>query len=113
MRVEHWTNAVDQGRFAARRLLRGREECGPYAPVPYFWSDQYDVKIQFSGRTRPGDEIHVVHGSVAERDFVAVFTRADRLVGALALNRGREFAPYSRLIEQRSNLSELAPASAG
>jgi 3-phenylpropionate/trans-cinnamate dioxygenase ferredoxin reductase subunit len=112
MRVEHWTNAVDQGRFAARRLLRGREECGPYAPVPYFWSDQYDHKIQFSGRTRPGDEVHVVHGSVAERDFVAVYTRADRLVGALAVNCGREFAPYGRLIEQRANLSDLAPARA-
>lgn len=111
MRVEHWTNAADQGAFAARRLLRGPEVCGSYAPVPYFWSDQYDVKIQFCGRTRAGDEIRVVHGSVEERDFVALFTRADRLVGALAFNCGREFAPYGRLIAQRSTLSDLAPTA--
>jgi NADPH-dependent 2,4-dienoyl-CoA reductase/sulfur reductase-like enzyme len=41
MRVEHWTNAAEQGMAAARTLLAGPEQAEPYAPVPYFWSDQY------------------------------------------------------------------------
>jgi NADPH-dependent 2,4-dienoyl-CoA reductase/sulfur reductase-like enzyme len=108
MRVEHWTNAIDQGRFAARRLVRGPEASGPFAPVPYFWSDQYDVKIQFCGRTGPGDEVRLVHGAVEEHNFVAVFIRADRLTGVLAMNCGPEFAAYSRLVAKRSSVTELA-----
>jgi NADPH-dependent 2,4-dienoyl-CoA reductase/sulfur reductase-like enzyme len=98
MRVEHWTNAVEQGEAAARNLVVPEPDLVPYAPVPYFWSDQYDVKIQFCGRVRPDDELRVVHGSATDRDFVAVFARDGRLTGALAFNCGREFAPYQSLI---------------
>src|SRR5205085_752050 len=41
MRVEHWTNAVEQGEAAARSLVLGPDDLTPYAPAPYFWSDQY------------------------------------------------------------------------
>ena len=67
MRVEHWTNASDQGVVAAQNLLAGPGSGEPYAPVPYFWSDQYDTKIQLVGYPRPGDEVRVVRGSVVER----------------------------------------------
>jgi len=110
MRVEHWTNAVEQGEAAARSLVLGPDDLTPYAPAPYFWSDQYDVKIQYCGRARPDDEIRVVHGSVTERDFVAVFVREDRLVGALAFNCGREFASFQRLIALRPSLDEAMAA---
>ena len=60
MRVEHWDNALDQGAAAARRLLAGDEAGVPYAPVPWFWSDQYDRKIQLVGRPGPDDEVRVV-----------------------------------------------------
>ena len=100
MRVEHWTNAVEQGEAAARNLVLAAGDRRPYAPVPYFWSDQYDVKIQFCGRARPDDDVQVVHGSPADRDFVATFVRHGRLVGAMAFNAGREFAPYQRLIAE-------------
>jgi len=106
MRVEHWTNAAEGGIAAARALLAGPEKAEPYAPVPYFWSDQYDVKIQFCGRARPDDELRVVHGSVADRDFVAAFARHGRLTGALAFNAGREFAGYQRPIARRPSLEE-------
>src|SRR6478752_6839786 len=59
MRVEHWENAQEQGEHAARTLL-GRSE--PYQPVPWFWSDQYDRKIQLAGRNRPDDEVQIVDG---------------------------------------------------
>ena len=50
MRVEHWTNAAEQGAAAASNLLLGPDNAVPYAPVPFFWSDQYDSRIQFVGR---------------------------------------------------------------
>lgn len=84
MRIEHRTNAAEQGMAAARNLLRP-EARKPFAPVPYFWSDQYDMKIQAYGYPRGHDEVAVVEGDVAERRFVAVYRTGDRVAGALAV----------------------------
>jgi 3-phenylpropionate/trans-cinnamate dioxygenase ferredoxin reductase component len=92
MRVEQWENAVEQGEHAARRLLReldGSEPGPAFGPVPWFWSDQYDRKIQMAGRPGASDAIEVVEGSVAERRFVALFRRGDRCTGVLGVNRPR------------------------
>ena len=99
MRVEHWDNALDQGAAAARRLLAGDEGGVPYAPVPWFWSDQYDRKIQLAGRPAPDDEVRVVIGSVEERRFVALYGRAGRLVGVLGMNRPRHVMQFRMKIE--------------
>jgi NADPH-dependent 2,4-dienoyl-CoA reductase/sulfur reductase-like enzyme len=100
MRVEHWTNAVEQAEAAAARLLA--EAAGgagePFASVPYVWSDQYDRKIMAAGITSPDAEMRVCHGSLDERRFVALFGRRGRLVGALAFNRARELVRYRRMI---------------
>ena len=98
MRVEHWDNAAAQGAHAARRLLN--PETGPFRPVPWFWSDQYDRKIQLAGRVRPDDEVRVVNGSVEERRFAAIYGRAGRIVGVLGFNRPRHVMRYRALIEQ-------------
>ena len=98
MRVEHWDNAAAQGAHAARRLLN--PETGPFTPVPWFWSDQYDRKIQLAGRVRPDDEVRVVNGSLEERRFAAVYGRAGRIVGVLGFNRPRHVMRYRALIEQ-------------
>ncbi len=98
MRIEHWSNAVEQGGAAAKRLLAADGEAEPFAPVPYFWSDQYDTKIQFLGRAAPDDTLAVVDGSLDDGRFVALFGRAGRLVGALAFNRPRQLMAYRRLI---------------
>ncbi|RSO08793.1 FAD-dependent oxidoreductase [Streptomyces sp. WAC 05379] len=84
MRIEHRTNAAEQGMAAARNLLRP-EARKPFTPVPYFWSDQYDMKIQAYGYLRGHDEVAVVEGDVAERRFVAVYRTGDRVAGALAV----------------------------
>ena len=105
MRVEHWTNAVEQGIHAASRLLDG-EAAEAFAPVPFFWSDQYDCKIQFAGHARPDDEIRVVHGSLEERRFVALYGRAGRLVGALAFNRQRQLSGFRRMIREGTSFEE-------
>jgi 3-phenylpropionate/trans-cinnamate dioxygenase ferredoxin reductase component len=97
-RIEHWTNAAEQGTLAGRNAVCDPAERKAHTSVPMFWSDQYDVKIQFVGMCAPGDELRVVHGSVAERRFVALYGRAGRLVGALALSRPRLLMAYRRLI---------------
>ncbi|KUO15514.1 ferredoxin reductase [Streptomyces dysideae] len=83
MRIEHRTNAAEQGMAAARNLLdpEGRKA---FAPVPYFWSDQYDMKIQAYGYLRGHDEVAVVDGDLADRRFVAVYRTGGRVTGALA-----------------------------
>ncbi|MFK4106267.1 NAD(P)/FAD-dependent oxidoreductase [Streptomyces sp. NPDC019531] len=85
MRIEHRTNAAEQGMAAARNLLAAPEARKPFAPVPYFWSDQYDMKIQAYGFLRGHDEVAVVEGDLAERRFVAVYRTGDRVSGALAV----------------------------
>ncbi|MET8120594.1 FAD-dependent oxidoreductase [Micromonospora sp. NPDC005189] len=84
MRVEHRTNAAEQGMAAARNLLFPHAR-KPFAPVPYFWSDQYDMKIHAYGHLRGNDEVAVVDGDLAQRRFVAAYRSGDRLVGALAV----------------------------
>ncbi|MGW0945563.1 NAD(P)/FAD-dependent oxidoreductase [Streptomyces sp. NPDC002623] len=84
MRIEHRTNAAEQGMAAARNLL-APDARKPFAPVPYFWSDQYDMKIQAYGFLRGHDEVAVVEGDLAERRFVAVYRTGDRVSGALAV----------------------------
>ncbi|MCU1461576.1 MAG: ferredoxin reductase [Acidimicrobiales bacterium] len=100
MRVEHWTNAAEQGDHAAKNLLAGPDAAEPYAPVPFFWSDQYDVKIQYVGHSAPDDEIALVHGSPADRKFVVLYGRDGRLTGALAFSRPRQLMTYRRLLAE-------------
>ena len=57
MRVEQWNNAVVQGRHAAGTLLGGRDSC---AVVPYFWSDQFEAKMRFVGRSNAASDVRVV-----------------------------------------------------
>ncbi len=109
MRVEHWDNAAQQGSHAARRLLD--ESVGPFTPVPWFWSDQYDRKIQLAGRVRPDDEVRVVNGSVDERRFAAIYGRAGRITGVLGFNRPRHVMRYRALIEQRATYEEALSAN--
>ena len=108
MRVEHWDNAAQQGAHAARRLLDAA--VGPFTPVPWFWSDQYDRKIQLAGRVRGDDEVRVVTGSVEERRFAAIYGRAGRIVGVLGFNRPRHVMRYRALIEQRASFDEALAA---
>ena len=106
MRVEHWSNAVEQGAAAAKRLLAGPGEAVEFAPVPYFWSDQYDTKIQFLGRCCPTDEVRIVDGSIEERRFVALFGRDGRLMGALAFNRPRLLMAYRKLLAAKTSFDD-------
>jgi 3-phenylpropionate/trans-cinnamate dioxygenase ferredoxin reductase component len=113
MRLEHWTNAAEQGVVAAQRLLASDEEAEPFAPVPFVWSDQYDVKIQVAGHVRGDDTMEIVDGSIEERRFVAILGRAGRLVGAVAFSRPRLLMQYRRMVLERTSFDDaLASARA-
>ena len=100
MRVEHWTNAAEQGAHAASNLLAvaSGEPLQPYAPVPFFWSDQFEHRIQFLGHAMPGDEVRVVAGSIEEGKFLALYGGDGRLHGALGVNAPRWVMPTRRLL---------------
>jgi 3-phenylpropionate/trans-cinnamate dioxygenase ferredoxin reductase subunit len=107
MRVEHWDNAVEMGAHAARTLLAGPTGGEPFAPVPWFWSDQFDRKIQLAGRAGASDDVVVVDGSIDERRFVALYGRAGRLVGVLGFSRPAKVARYRALIAQRARFDTV------
>jgi NADPH-dependent 2,4-dienoyl-CoA reductase/sulfur reductase-like enzyme len=114
LRIEHWTNATEQADAVAASLLAGSGPCPPFAPVPYFWSDQYDVKLQLAGRAGPGDELRIVDGSLAERRFVALYGRAGRLTAVLGWNRPRLVMQYRRLLREGASFeAALAGPTAG
>jgi NADPH-dependent 2,4-dienoyl-CoA reductase/sulfur reductase-like enzyme len=112
MRVEHWSNAAEQAEFAARTLLRGSQGAPPFASVPYFWSDQYESKIQFLGHASPDDEVAVVEGSPDDGRFVAAYGRQGRMVGALLFNRPARIARFRALIADRAPFPPPGPPSA-
>ncbi len=103
MRVEHWTNAAEQGAIAAENLIA--ESTGQplksYSPVPFFWSEQYDRRIQFLGRAGTDDEVRVVAGSVEDRQFAALYGRAGRLRGVLGVNMPKVVMPFRKLLQER------------
>ncbi len=110
VRIEHWTHAVEQAEAAASRLLAGEGPVAPFAPVPYFWSDQYDRKIQLAGRIGPDDEMRIVQGSLEERRFAALFGRAGKLTAVLAWNRPAAVVRNKRRIEEGMSLEEAVAA---
>ncbi|WP_319458227.1 MULTISPECIES: NAD(P)/FAD-dependent oxidoreductase [unclassified Mycobacterium] len=104
VRLESWQNAQNQGIAAARSMLGRRE---PYAEVPWFWSDQYDLNLQMAGHPQSGDEL-VWRGDVEGLAFSVFFVRAGILRAALAINRPRDVRAAIGLIERRAAVSPEA-----
>ena len=104
--MEHWDNAVEQGIHAARRLLQTDEEATAYAPVPWFWSDQYDRKIQVAGLTHPDDEVRMVTGSPEEGRFTALYGSGGRFNAVFGMNRPRQVMQFKSLIDQEATWEE-------
>jgi NADPH-dependent 2,4-dienoyl-CoA reductase/sulfur reductase-like enzyme len=89
-RIEHWQVAADHGATAAHSLLAGREKAQPAAILPYFWSDQYGVKLQMLGRPAPGDTVEIVLGSEEEGSLLALYTRGNLVSAAFAISKPRQ-----------------------
>ena len=82
LRVEHWANAQHQGTTAGRNAIGDRE---PYKRLPYFYSDQYDIGMEYVGHAQPDDEI-VVRGDLTERKFIAFWHRNGTVSAAMHVN---------------------------
>jgi 3-phenylpropionate/trans-cinnamate dioxygenase ferredoxin reductase subunit len=82
IRVEHWANALHQGPAAARNML---DQQAPYDNVPYFFSDQYDVGMEYAGYTTEWDEV-VFRGDVDSREFIAFWVKDDRVLAGMNVN---------------------------
>lgn len=91
IRVEHWDNAIEQGKHAARAMLG---DDGPYRRTPYFFSDQYDVAMEYVGHVGPAgyDEV-LVRGNPEEFVFTALWLRDDRVVAGMHANDSDAIGP--------------------
>ena len=94
VRFEHWTNALERPSAAVAALL-GSDTASP-PEVPYFWSDQYGVRIQFAGTRGPDDKLRIVDGDVASHSFLAVYERDEVPVAVLGINQPRQFTRWRR-----------------
>ena len=100
VRIEHWTNANEQGALAAMNLLAelGGGEPTPFVTVPFVWSDQYDRRIQIIGRLSGDHDVEVAHGALADGSWVALYGGAGHLQGVLAINQPRKLMAYRKLL---------------
>ncbi len=110
IRLEHWSNASEQGEAAARNLLAGAGRT-PFTPVPYFWSDQYKKKVQLLGQGAPADQVTFVHGSPEDRKFVAFLGRGGMLTGVLGLRSTPRTMRYRGLLEKPTTWDEALDAA--
>jgi 3-phenylpropionate/trans-cinnamate dioxygenase ferredoxin reductase subunit len=119
IRVEHWANALNQGPAAARNML-GRN--GPYDNLPYFFSDQYDVGMEYAGYATDWDEV-VFRGDVAAREFIAFWLSDGRVLAGMNVNvwdviddiqgliRSKARVDRDRLADPDVPIAELAKAA--
>ncbi|MEV2273358.1 NAD(P)/FAD-dependent oxidoreductase [Nonomuraea africana] len=105
-RIEHWTGARQRAAVAAATLLSGGTARPEPARPAYFWSDQFDIKIQFIGHARHADSVTVEEGDLADHSFLAVYRQGDRPVAVLGVNQVRLFTRWRRHLE-------TAPVQAG
>jgi NADPH-dependent 2,4-dienoyl-CoA reductase/sulfur reductase-like enzyme len=108
-RVEHWTSAHERGPLAAATLLGIEPPRLRGGRAPYFWSDQYGLRIQFAGTYRPGDAVTIEEGSAEERSLLAIYRREGEPVAVLGLDRPRPFTQWRRSL----GATPKAPAATG
>ncbi|MFL5838617.1 MAG: NAD(P)/FAD-dependent oxidoreductase [Solirubrobacteraceae bacterium] len=118
IRVEHWANALNQGPAAARNMLG---QSAPYDRIPYFFSDQYDVGMEYSGYATDWDEI-AFRGDPASREFIAFWLKDERVLAGMNVNvwdvnehiqaliRARRQIDRGRLADADLPLADLVPA---
>lgn len=101
IRVEHFDNAGAQGTHAGKVIAGNQDE--PYAPVPYFWSDQYDTNIQCAGPPCADCQV-VIRGNPDERRITGFYLDDGAICAAVTVNQAREFRPARRLVAARAKI---------
>lgn len=112
LRIEHRTNAGEQGLAVARNLLAGPDGVQPFSTVPYVWSDQYGLKLQVYGLTRGADQVRVVEGSTDEHKFTALYGKDGHVCAALGVSMVRPLRALRRLVAARTPWQEALDAVA-
>jgi 3-phenylpropionate/trans-cinnamate dioxygenase ferredoxin reductase subunit len=102
IRVEHWANALNQGPAAARNMLG---QGVPYERLPYFFSDQFDVGMEYSGFARDWDRV-VFRGDPASREFIAFWLVGDRVVAGMNVNVWDVNETVQNLIRERAPVDD-------
>jgi 3-phenylpropionate/trans-cinnamate dioxygenase ferredoxin reductase subunit len=106
VRVEHWTHAADSAVSAARNLVAGSAAAAAYDPVLFFWSDQYDSRIQVLGHPDADDDVALVSGSVAEGKVLALYHRGGRLSAVFGINQPRQVMAFRALLQNRASFAD-------
>ncbi|GAA3667384.1 FAD-dependent oxidoreductase [Arthrobacter ginkgonis] len=109
-RVEHWTTATEHPEVAVAALLE--QPASGSVKVPYFWSDQYGVKLQFAGNAAQADRVAIEAGDPQEHNVLAVYYRGEEPVAVLGMNQVRLFTKWRRTLNQAAAPAVDAPASA-
>ncbi|MEU5839973.1 FAD-dependent oxidoreductase [Streptomyces diacarni] len=111
-RVEHRTNATEQGMAVARNILAGHSAATAFTTVPYIWSDQYDLKIQIHGLTRGADEMHLAEGALEDHKFTALYGKDGRVCAAVGVNMIRPLRSLRPLVAARTPWGEALATEA-
>jgi 3-phenylpropionate/trans-cinnamate dioxygenase ferredoxin reductase subunit len=113
IRIEHWEVAAGAGLAAARSLLAGRPDAPAFAPVPYFWSDQYGIRFQVLGNPGGDDEVVLTEGSFEEGKFVALYGRKGRLRAVMAIGKPRQLMGFRPLLQAGASWDDALAHAAG
>lgn len=109
LRLESVQNAVEQGKIAATNLCGRRE---PYAEIPWFWSDQYDVKLQIVGIAEGYDQV-IQRGRMQDHAFSLFYLRQGALIAVDAVNNPREYMACRKLVPQQLRIAPTRLADTG
>ncbi|WP_345131957.1 FAD-dependent oxidoreductase [Dactylosporangium darangshiense] len=97
--LEHWGNAVTQAEVAAHNMVNAPPDRWPHLATPVFWSSQFGVNLKSVGVPTFADEIVIAQGSVADRQFVAVYGYHGRITAAVGFDQGKWLEFYQGMIE--------------
>ena len=107
LRLESVPNAMEQGRVAASNMLGGSKS---YASMPWFWSDQYEHKLQMVGFSKDSDQ-SVVRGDMESKSFTVFYLKDDSIIAADSVNNPKEFMASKQLVGKKASIEALADTS--
>jgi NADPH-dependent 2,4-dienoyl-CoA reductase/sulfur reductase-like enzyme len=102
VRIEHWANAKDQGAHVAGSLLGGED---PYKASPYFFSDQYDLGLEYRGLADPDNDELVVRGDLAGREFIAFWLSGGKVTAAMNVNSWDDGDALGALVDNAASVT--------
>ena len=107
LRLESVPNAMEQGRVAASNMLGGSKS---YASMPWFWSDQYEHKLQMVGFSKDSDQ-SVIRGDMESKSFTVFYLKDDSIIAADSVNNPKEFMASKQLVGKKTSIEALADTS--